>query len=122
MLTQYSPRCGDAISAETDVTKTMARWSPRLRLLLHQQARHSLRQKIRALQIGLQHLFEALFGRRKQIGANTRRPAGIVHKRMQRAEMRDDRTQQLRPVAWAADVGRPVLGLGAERRQLREHV
>ena len=38
------------------------------------------------------------------------------------AEMRDDRRQQLRPVVRASDVGGPVLGPAAERRQLLHDV
>ena len=98
LLTQYSPRCGDAISAETDVTNTIARGSALAGLLLNEQPRDRLRQKVRALQIGAQHLFEALFGGGEQIGSHARRAAGVVHERVQRSEMRDDRREQLRPV------------------------
>jgi len=37
---------------------------------------------------------------------------------MQRAEVRDDRRQQLRAIGRASDVSRPVLGLAAQGRQL----
>ena len=69
LLTQYSPRCGDAISADTDVTNTMAREYFPLRPLLNEQSRHRLRQKVRTLQIGAQHLLETLLGGREQIGS-----------------------------------------------------
>ena len=68
LLTQYSPRFGDTIVAETEVTNTIATGSSgAVAPSLHEQGRDALGQEIRALQVRAQHFLEARFGRFEQI-------------------------------------------------------
>ena len=123
MLTQYSPRFGDAISADTDVMKTMRGLERRVRAPpLDLIARDRLRQEVRALQVRAQHLFEALLGRLEQIGADTRRAAGVVDERVDGAESFPHAGDQASAIVSSCEVAAHVVHRAALPAQLLEDV
>ena len=106
MLTQYSPRFGDTIVAETDDTNTIATGSSGAACLRSMSnGATTLREEVRALQIRAKHLFEARFGRLQQIRAYARRAAGVVDERVQAAVVRFDALDE--PVAMPRGWRRP---------------
>ena len=119
MLTQYSPRLGDAISADTDVTKTIAARNVGVGLTPRQHvARQLLREEVRALQIRPHQFLEALLGRLEQIGADARGAAGVVDEGVERAVARPHRVGERCARVAARDVGGDVGHAAAERLQL----
>ena len=79
LLTQYSPRFSDAISADTEVTKTMRRAEGGVVTApCDHLARERLRQEVRTLQVGAQQLLEAALAGVEEVGPYSRRAAGVV--------------------------------------------
>ncbi len=79
--------------------------------------RDGLGQEVRPLQIDSHELFEALFRRFEDVGANSRRAAGIVHERVNRVVPSGNRVGEPRAVGLTADVRLEVLGAAVERGQ-----
>ena len=89
LLTQYSPRFGDAISADTDVTKTMpARKLVSAALPRDHVARDRLRQEVRARRFVRIELLEALFRRPRADRRARAGAAGVVDERIDAAVSR----------------------------------
>ena len=87
LLTQYSPRLGEAISADTEVMNTIAaRNAGSARRCIDLIARDRLGEEVRPLQVRAEQLLEAVLGRFEQVGAHARRAAGVVDERVDRAE------------------------------------
>ena len=103
------------MSADTEVTNTIARWALSSACCCTNSRATACVRKYGPCRLVRSDFLEAFLGGREQIGAHAWRAAGVVHERVQRAEVRDDRREQMRAVVRAADVGRPVLGAAAER-------
>ena len=81
-------------------------------------ARDGLGQEVRSLQVRAEQLVEALLGRLEQVGADARRPPGVVDERVDaRRSVRARASTQPRAIVAARDVGREVVD--ARRRVAR---
>ncbi len=78
-------------------------------------ARHRLGQEVRALQVRAYQLLEALFGRFEQIGADSRRAAGVVDEGVQRSVPCTHRFDERAARLAARDVGGDVSDAAARR-------
>ena len=109
MLTQYSPRAIDTISADTEVTNTIAPVNAGSSLLRGHLARERLGQEVGTLQVDPQQFLEAVFARVEDVGPHARRTPRVVDESVDGAVALADGCGEAAPVRRTPDISLKVL-------------
>jgi hypothetical protein len=121
LLTQYSPRFTETMSADTEVDEDDGGGEGGIGAApLELIAGDGLRQEVRPLQVRAQHLVEAVLGGLQEIHARARRPSGVVHERIGHTDRRAQLCDQASAILGLRQIAAEVMDLDAQRAQFAE--